>query len=87
MNIGSCLPGQHLGCFSLQGHLDDARTMAADLPSAARPLLLPSVGTGLYLDALERADFDVFAPHLARGGASPLWHQLAVKWRLLRGTI
>lgn len=69
----------------LQGHLDDARDMAGKLPLTARPLLLPAVGTGLYLDALERADFDVFAPHLARGGFSPVWHQLAVKWKLLRG--
>ena len=60
--------------------------MVQDVPQPARPLLLPSVGTGLYLDALERADFDVFTPYLAKGGFSPLWHQLAVKWRLLRHT-
>lgn len=67
-----------------KGHLDDARAMVSDVPRDARPLLLPSVGAGLYLDALERADFDAFAPQLAKGGFSPLWHQLAVKWRLLR---
>lgn len=68
----------------LQSHLDDARAMVADVPPEARPLLLPSVGTGLFMDALERADFDPFTPHLVKGGFSPLWHQLAVKWRLLR---
>lgn len=74
-------------CFAaLQGHLDDARATASDVPREARPLLLSSVGTGLYLDALERAEFDPFGPHLAKGGFSPLWHQLVVKGRLLRRT-
>jgi hypothetical protein len=60
--------------------------MAADVPREARPLLLSSVGTGLYLDALERAGFDPFGPNLAKGGFSPLWHQLVVKGRLLRSS-
>ena len=70
----------------LQGHLDDARAMASDVPREARPLLLSSVGTGMYLDALERAEFDPFVPKLTKGGFSPLWHQLVVKTRLLRRT-
>jgi NADH dehydrogenase [ubiquinone] 1 alpha subcomplex assembly factor 6 len=70
----------------LQGHLDEARELQPKVPAAARPLLLPAVAAGLYLDALQRADFDPFAPALRRGGFSPLWHQLVVKWRLLRGT-
>jgi len=72
--------------FCLQGHLDEARELQPKVPAAARPLLLPAVATGLYLDALQRVDFDPFAPALRRGGFSPLWHQLVVKWRLLRGT-
>lgn len=68
-----------------QGHLDEARELRPKVPAEARPLLLPAVACGLYLDALQRAGFDPFAPALQRGGFSPLWHQLAVKWRLLRG--
>ncbi len=74
------------GVHTLQGHLDEARELQPKVPAAARPLLLPAVATGLYLDALQRVDFDPFAPALRRGGFSPLWHQLVVKWRLLRGT-
>ena len=69
----------------LQGHLEEARELRPKVPAEARPLLLPAVAAGLYLDALQRAGFDPFAPALQRGGFSPLWHQLAVKWRLLRG--
>ena len=68
-----------------QGHLDEARELRPKVPAQARPLLLPAVACGLYLDALQRFGFDPFAPALQRGGFSPLWHQLAVKWRLLRG--
>ena len=68
-----------------QGHLDEARELRPKVPAEARPLLLPAVACGQYLDALQRAGFDPFAPALQRGGFSPLWHQLAVKWRLLRG--
>ena len=76
----------HVLHLLFQGHLDDARAIASDVPREARPLLLSSVGTGLFLDALERAEFDPFVPHLAKGGFSPLWHQLVVKARLLRRT-
>ena len=69
----------------VQGHLDEARELRPKVPAEARPLLLPAVACGLYLDALQRAGFDPFAPALQRGGFSPLWYQLAVKWRLLRG--
>ncbi|KAK9845392.1 hypothetical protein WJX81_005412 [Elliptochloris bilobata] len=68
-----------------KGHLDEARELRPKVPMEARPLLLPAAACGLYLDALQRAGFDPFAPALQRGGFSPLWHQLVVKWRLLRG--
>jgi len=70
---------------SQQGHLDEARELRPKVPAEARPLLLPAAACGLYLDALQRASFDPFAPALQHGGVSPLWHQLVVKWRLLRG--
>ena len=68
-----------------QGHLDDARAATGLLPATARPLLLPAVGTSLYLDALEAAEFDPYSLKLAKGGYSPLWHQLVVKYKLALG--
>ena len=68
----------------MQGHLDDARELSSALPATAPPLLLSSVGAGLYLSALEAADFDALSPKLVKGGFSPLWHQLVVKYKLLR---
>jgi NADH dehydrogenase [ubiquinone] 1 alpha subcomplex assembly factor 6 len=71
----------------LQGHLEEARRLCGDIPAAARPLMLPAVAAGLYLKALERHNFNAFAPELGRSGAfSPLWHQLLVKWNLMRST-
>lgn len=71
----------------MQGHLDQARAMSLQLPAHARPLMMPAVAAGLYLEALERLDFDVFAPQLQRdGGFSLLWYQLLIKYNLLRNT-
>jgi hypothetical protein len=70
---------------ALQGHLDEARAMLDSVPAAARPLLLSSVACGLYLQALERHDFDLFSPALQKGGFTPLWYQLQIKWQLMRG--
>ena len=71
---------------AVQGHLDEARAMSSNVPSIARPLLLPSVACGLYLQALERHDFDLFSPALQKGGFSPLWYQLQIKYSLVRQT-
>lgn len=69
-----------------KGHLDEARALAPRLPRSAGRLLLPAVGAGEYLRALERAGFDVFAPGLPAGGAGPLRRALLTKWHVLRGT-
>lgn len=66
-------------------HLDEARRLRADLAPAARPLFLPAVATGMYLDALERAGFNLLDPGLARAAVAPLPYQLRLKWALLRG--
>lgn len=67
-----------------KGHLDEARALAGKVPPEARPLLLPAVACEHYLRALERSNFDLFEPRLLRGGASPLWHALSIKYHLLR---
>lgn len=76
-----------------KGHLDEARRLAPRLPKGAAGVMLPAVGAGRYLDALERANFDPWAPGLAEaagsGGAgkgAPLGYVLAVKYHQLMGT-
>ena len=59
--------------------------MAPELHKQARTLLLPAVATDLYLKALEKQNFNVFAPELQSGGFSPLWYQLQLKYKMLRG--
>ena len=69
----------------MQGHLDEARALAPQLQKQAKTLLLPAVSTDLYLKALEKQNFNVFAPELKDGGFSPLWYQLQLKYKMLRG--
>lgn len=70
---------------SMQGHLDEARVLGPQLHRQASSLLLPAVATDLYLKALEKQNFNVFAPELQNGGFSPLWYQLQLKYKMLRG--
>ena len=69
----------------MQGHLDEARALRPQLQGQAKNLLLPAVATDLYLRALEKQNFNVFAPELQGGGFSPLWYQLQLKYKMLRG--
>lgn len=64
-----------------------ARAARDALLPLARRVMLPAVPTGLFLDALARADHDAFADALARKGGvvSPTRLQLAVGWAALRG--
>ncbi|XP_028804382.1 NADH dehydrogenase (ubiquinone) complex I, assembly factor 6 [Neltuma alba] len=63
-------------------HLEKARKLAEFVPPEAVPVLLPAVPAQVLLDSLNRVQFDVFDPRLARGvlGVSPLWYQLKLKW-------
>ena len=69
----------------MQGHLDEARALRLQLQGQAKNLLLPAVATDLDLRALEKQNFNVFAPELQSGGFSPLWYQLQLKYKMLRG--
>lgn len=69
-----------------KAHLEEARRLTPRLPPGAARLLLPAVGAGAYLSALERSGFDVFAPGLPAGGVSPLRRALLIKWHAFRGT-
>ncbi|KAI3430645.1 hypothetical protein D9Q98_005238 [Chlorella vulgaris] len=64
-------------------HLEEARRLAAEAEPAARPLFAPAVATGLYLDALEQAGFNLFDQRMLKGAPSPLAYQLRLKWALL----
>eukprot|EP00887_Chlorella_sp_A99_P000239 scaffold13.g239.t1 len=66
-------------------HLGAARAVREELPPQARLLLMPAVGCGMYLDALERKGHNLFDQAILRGGFSPLAYQLRLKWALLRG--
>lgn len=46
-------------------------------------VLLQAVLAGQYLQALEKAGFNPFDPHLSDGGSSPLQRVLALKWNML----
>ena len=67
----------------MQGHLDEARALSRQLPAEAKPLMLPAVAADLYLKALEKQDFNVFATQLQNGGFTPLWYQILVKYNLM----
>ncbi|PNH03487.1 hypothetical protein TSOC_010450 [Tetrabaena socialis] len=92
MSLASASTALSLVASLAKGHLDEARRLAPRLPPAAASVLLPGVGAGRYLAALEAANFDPFDARLLRGEASgaegqaPLAYVLAVKWHQLRGT-
>ncbi|KAL3152447.1 hypothetical protein ABBQ32_001494 [Trebouxia sp. C0010 RCD-2024] len=69
-----------------KAHLDEARAMSAKVPKGAKPLMLPAVACGLYLDALQNNAFDVFSQQMLKGAVSPFWHQLQVKRHYLLGS-
>ncbi|KAG1668088.1 hypothetical protein FOA52_010498 [Chlamydomonas sp. UWO 241] len=69
-----------------KANLEEARALCSRVPAAARPLFLPSLAVDAYLKALEKANFDPFDPSLSKGGVSPLWHVLQVKWHLMAET-
>lgn len=69
------------------GHLQEARSLLKQLPSGAAQVMQQGTLAGLYLNALEKAGFNVFGQGLAQGGVSPLRRLIALKWNILRGTI
>lgn len=70
----------------LQAHLDEGRDLQQKIPKEAKPLLLPAVACGLYLDALQNSSFDVSAQTMLTAAYTPFWHQLQVKRHYLLGT-
>lgn len=69
-------------------HLQKARNLAKTVPAEAFPVFLPAVPVQIFLDALQKSQFNVFDPRLGRGvlGVSPLWFQLKLKWHAWRGS-
>lgn len=77
----------HAVASAAKQHLDEARRLRRDLVPAARPLFLPAVAAGMYLDALQAANFSLFDQRMLRLEAAlpPLPYQLRLKWAALRG--
>jgi NADH dehydrogenase [ubiquinone] 1 alpha subcomplex assembly factor 6 len=69
------------------GHLQEARKLLTKLPPAAAQVMQQGTLTGLYLQALEKAGFNVFDQNLTEGGVSPLRRVIALKLNMWRGTI
>ena len=74
-------------CSRPQLHLEEARSVAQELPPAARMLLLPAVGADMFLEALLAKKCNLLDPALLGGRPySPLAYQLRLKWHVFRGT-
>jgi len=73
-----------------KAHLDHGRKLKSTVPNAAFPILLPSVQTELYLNALEKCNFNVFDASLAHGSRSDAMRQLhaqvSIGWYSWQGT-
>ena len=65
-------------------HLEEGGGPAAQLPSQALPALLPAVLARRYLQRLEKADYNVFAPAFQQAPPGPIWWLLPA---VLRGRV
>lgn len=74
-----------------RSHLNKARELQGQVPTAGRVSLLPAVGAGMYLEKLDRvADFDVLHTGLyvdegGIGSGSVVWHPLLLGRAWLTG--
>lgn len=87
--VGSegCRNVVHRMASAAKGHLDthaDLHGRPEAVPREARRLFLSAVACGLYLDALEKCNFNLLDQRLARGGYSPLWYVLQLKLAQMR---
>jgi NADH dehydrogenase [ubiquinone] 1 alpha subcomplex assembly factor 6 len=62
-------------------HLAAARSLAAGVPKAALPAMLPAVLANADLARLKRADYDPFAPRMARPDARRSWRLALAAFR------
>lgn len=82
---GSVLPDIVLKIATVaKAHLKMAKERS--IPDTAKPLFMPSLSVELYLDALQRANFDLLSSKMHRGGYLPLQYLLKMKYRLWRNT-
>jgi hypothetical protein len=65
-----------------KGHLNEARSLQGKVPPEGRQLLLSSVSCENFLKSLEAVNFDPYNPKLLKGGVSPLWYVMQIKWNL-----
>ncbi|GAX75435.1 hypothetical protein CEUSTIGMA_g2879.t1 [Chlamydomonas eustigma] len=65
-----------------KAHLDEARSLQSKVPPLGRHLLLPSVSCENFLKSLEAVNFDPYDTKLLKGGVSPFWYVMQIKWHL-----
>eukprot|EP00892_Ulva_mutabilis_P010504 jgi/Ulvmu1/7826/UM004_0055.1 len=58
----------------------DLHGESAKVPKEARRLFLSGTSCRLFLQALERHQFQLFSPGMARGGYTPLWYAMQLHW-------
>lgn len=64
-----------VACRAME-HLREARALAKDVPKQARPALLPLVSTSMFLDELEKVNFNAFDPRLQQRSVLDLHFQV-----------
>lgn len=64
-----------VACRAME-HLREARALAKDVPKLARPAFLPLVSTSLFLDELEKVNFNAFDPRLQQRSVLDLHFQV-----------
>lgn len=69
---------------TVQENLEAARAAAPDIAPGTRPLFLPALGAGMWLDMLRREGYDLFEGRLQRPPGTPLGYQLRLHWARLR---
>ncbi|GMH32690.1 hypothetical protein BSKO_00524 [Bryopsis sp. KO-2023] len=68
-----------------KGYIEQARGLMDDIPKKARPLLLPVTVADMYLDALEKREFNVFDPEWTRKSVWPIWLPIKLKYMMSLG--
>lgn len=65
-------------------HLRQARALMKEVPKQARPAFLPLVSTSMFLDELEKVNFNAFDPRLQQRSVLDLHFQVLKNYFLGR---
>ena len=65
-----------------KAHLAASKSFHSD----SAPIFIQSLNTELYLEALQKAGYDIFSAKMHRGGYLPIEYLMKLKWRFWRNT-